>query len=129
MTHAIADQAIEILQQTHDGDDLDPGHLKLLEMAVNGCLNDVGKGAFAALLANVRSGYVKPWFHGVEHLTRNHQGYVFWKGHEIEHITGSLVHSDEGKAYACELARRCAILEARGVTPGAVDVVWRWPDE
>lgn len=129
MTDILADQAIEILQKTRDGDDLAPSHLKLLEMAVNGCLNDAGKGAFAALLASVRTGYVKPWFHGVEHLTRNHHGYVFWKGHEIEHITGSLVHDDEGKAYAAELARRCSVLEARGVTPSTVEVVWRWPDQ
>jgi hypothetical protein len=127
MTDTLADQAIEILQKTSDGDDLDPGHLKLLELAVDGRLNIAGKGAFAALLASVRSGYVKPWFHGVEHLTRDQEGYVYWKGNTVEHITGNLVLNDEGKAYALELARRCAILEAQGLTPTTRDVVWTWP--
>ena len=129
MTDTLADQAIEILQKTSDGDDLDPGHLKLLELAVNGRLNIAGKGAFAALLASVRSGYVKPWFHGVEHVTRNHEGYVLWRGKPIEHFSGDYAISDEAAIYVNELARRCAILEAQGVTPDTNHVVWRWNDD
>lgn len=127
MTTSLADHAIEILQRTRDGDDLDPGHLKLVELAVNGCLNDQGKGAFTKLLANVRTGYTKPWLHGVEHITRDHEGYVLWKGRPIEHFSSSYAHGDEAETYTQELARRCLILERRGITPDTLHVVWKWP--
>lgn len=127
MTTTLADHAVEILQRTHDGDNLDPSHLKLVELAVNGCLNDAGKGAFTAFLANVRDGYTKPWFHGVEHITHNHAGDVLWKGRPIEHVSSGYAHGDEAKTYTQELARRCLILEKRAITPGTLHVVWNWP--
>ena len=129
MSTDLCDHAIEILSLTHDGDDLDPTHLKLVEMGVNGVLNDNGVQAFNALLADVRKGYTKPWFHGVEHITRNHEGYVLWRGKPIEHFSGDYAGSDEAATYVKELARRCAILEAQGITPDTNHVVWRWTDD
>ncbi len=43
------EKAIEILQRTHDGDDLAPQHLKLVELAVNDMVTDVGQAAFEQL--------------------------------------------------------------------------------
>lgn len=37
----IYDKALEILKKTHDGDDLTPQHLWLVENAVNGFFNEV----------------------------------------------------------------------------------------
>lgn len=117
MTETIIDQALEIIRATHDGDDLDPHDLKLTEHAVNGLLNDTGKAAFEALLAHVRAGYVKPWFHRVEHVTRNHDGYVFYKSHRIEHFSPQYAISEDAKLYAQKLAASCRALEAKGITP------------
>lgn len=117
MANSLADSAIEILRLTNDGDDLDPTHLKLLELAVNGRLTEIGKSAFADLLAQVRAGYAKPWLHGVEHITRDHDGYVYWKSHRIEHFSSPYAHSDQAKIYVVQLAARCAALEQQGVTP------------
>lgn len=128
MPNTLADNAIEILRATRDGDDLDPAHLKLVEMALNGHLNETGRAAFQNLLQSVRAGYAKPWFHGVEHVTRNHDGYVLWKGKEIEHFSNGYASGDEAKAYVYELARRCALIEARNEAPTTTNVVWRWPD-
>ena len=55
----ISDAAIEILQATNDGDDLIPNHLKLVEDAVNGFLNEDGLKVFQILLETVRGGYFK----------------------------------------------------------------------
>jgi len=129
MTASHADAAIEILRLTRDGDDLDPKHLKLVELAVNGMLNETGLTLFRELHAQVQQGYLKPWFHGVEHVTRNHEGYVLWRGKPIEHFSGDYAISDEAAIYVNELARRCAILEAQGVTPDTNHVVWRWNDD
>jgi hypothetical protein len=60
MTHTNGEAALEIITATNDGDDLAPHHLKLVEMAVNGFLNDTGQQAFEELLATVRAGYTKP---------------------------------------------------------------------
>lgn len=129
MTTSLADAAIDILQRTRDGEDLDPAHLKLVELAVNGMLNETGLALFRELHAQVQRGYVKPWFHGVEHITRNHEGYVLWRGKPIEHFSGDYAGSDEAATCVKELARRCAILEAQGITPDTNHVVWRWTDD
>lgn len=128
MTLVLADQAVEILHATRDGEDLDPKHLKLVEYAVNGMLNQTGLLVFDELLQQVRAGYGKPWFHGVEHVTRNHEGYVFWKSVIIEHYSSAYTASEEAADAVRELARRCVILEGKGIAPTTNSVVWQWRD-
>ena len=123
-----SDIAIAILRKTNDGDDLDPQHLKLLEMAVNGFLNDKGEAAFEELYASVQAGYQKPWLHGVENLTIDHVGYVRWKGTIVEHYELSSAYSAESRVEAQELGRRCRILESRGKIPTTLNAIWTWED-
>jgi len=126
-THERCDLACEILQKTNDGDDLDPRDLKLVENAVNGFLTEAGYQAFQELHQKVLNGYTPRWFH-VEHLTRNHIGYVYWKGHRVEHYDSPWAYSPEGKKAAEELARRCRILEAEGQELNVNTAIMRWPD-
>ena len=123
-----SDVAIEILQKTNDGDDLDPQHLKLLELAVNGFLNDNGEAAFKELYTSVKTGYKKPWLHGVENLTIDHIGYVRWRGKRVEHYDISWAYSAEAKIAAQELGRRCLILESRREIPTTHNAIWTWED-
>ena len=123
-----SETAIDILRKTNDGEDLDPRHLKLLEMAVNGFLNAKGEAAFRELHASVQAGYQKPWLHGVENLTIGHTGYVRWKGRIVEHYDISSAFSAKSKAEAQELGRRCAILEAKGIEPTTRTAIWEWED-
>lgn len=123
---SLNDIACEILRATRDGEDLAPKHLKLVEAAVNGFLNEQGEVEFYKLRDSVRKGYTKPWFHGIEHLAINHEGFVFWKGQEVEHYTLSWAYSDEAKRSAEEIARRCRVLEVEGVTPTTRSVIWDW---
>ena len=121
---SLIDNALEILQNTDDGDLLTPLHLKLTELAVNGYLNEAGEVAFAELYASVMSGeYVNTphWFYGIEHLTKDHGGYVLWKGRSVDHY--SFKDAREERRAATRLAMRCRRLEARGmpVTGGTVD--------
>jgi hypothetical protein len=130
MTNCI-DKALEIIRVTHDGDDLSPPHLKLVELAVNGLLNEAGELAFEELYQNATKpiGYTVPWFHGIEHLTRDHQGYVRWKGLQVEHYDSPWCYSDQAREAAEEAARRCQLLESRGEVPSTEKVIWRWPEE
>ena len=76
MANPLYEPALEILRATHDGDDLAPQHLALVQHAANGHLREKGRTAFDELLEQVRKGYQPPWFHGVENLTIDHYDYV-----------------------------------------------------
>lgn len=62
------------------------------------------------------------WFHGIENLTQDHDGYVYWKGKVVEHFTfrdDDVACSDDnvgvGKRAAQRVAERCKYLESMGV--------------
>jgi len=118
-----SDMAIEILRATHDGDRLASSDLGLVELAVNGFLNEEGKSAFQQLHQNATKpdGYTPPNFLGIEHLTRDHAGYVLWKGTVVEHFDHDVWRQsgwqERIKTDAENVAIRCRELEARGIQP------------
>jgi hypothetical protein len=121
--------ACEVLRATHDGDDLAPPDLKLIELAVNGLLNERGKALFLELHRNATKpeGYTRPWFLGIEHLTRDHQRYAYWKGVRVEHFDHDL-WQEAGwqarmKTAAESLAARCRHLESLGIVPDMRNVL------
>ncbi|MHC5831508.1 MAG: hypothetical protein ACYT04_89965, partial [Nostoc sp.] len=73
-----AEKGIQILQLTNDGNDLSPNQLSLLELAVNNHLSELGQEAFNNLYQNVLANNYKEWFHDIENLTIDHEGYVYW---------------------------------------------------
>ncbi len=126
MADSIQNLVLEIIVSTHDGDDLAPHHLKLVEIAVNGFLDEEGEVALYELVENVRSGYQKPWFHGIEHLTYDHQGFVYWKGQQVEHYTPRWAYSEDAHRRALDLAERCKHLEAIGEEVNGATAIWDW---
>ena len=79
--------AISILEHSNDGDDLVGSDLKLVEHAVNGHLNGRGQVVLVQMNLKLKNGQYefKPAFCGVEFLTRNTEGFVFWRDKQIEH--------------------------------------------
>jgi len=128
LDQTVCDKACFILQQTNDGDDLSPEHLYLLQEMVNGNLNELGEQEFEKLYLSAQAGYVKPWFHGLEHLTVDHEGYVLWKGKAVEHYDSPWRWSAEAKVQAEEVVRRCRHLESIDIEPSMANVIWTWPD-
>jgi len=121
------DMALEILRETRDGDALAPDHLRLVENAVNGFLTEKGVEKFRELHGEVVSGkYKKPGFHGIEHLTVDHEGFVSWKGIHVEHYDFPFAFSERGKRAALELAERCKHLEKKGVSVNTTTAIWSW---
>ena len=121
------DKAIAILQATSDGDKLAPLDLKLVESAVNGFLTAEGIEAFNKLHKTVAAGeYKHPWFHGIENMTIDHVGYIYWKGAIVENYEQPWAYSKEAKESAQELKRRCEILESKGIPRNITTVIWRW---
>lgn len=64
-----------------------------------------------------------------ERLRIEYDGYVYWKGRQIEHYSGSLLYDTEkSRAEARKLIHRCETLEARGEEVNTVNVIWKWED-
>ena len=124
--HKRCKMACEILSKTNDGDDLDPLDLKLVEMSVNGFLNEKGWSAFQELHEKVEKGYVAPWFHGIENMWRTEHGYILWKGKQVEHYDSPWAYTADGKKSAEELSRRCRHLESIGVEVNSSNAIWHW---
>lgn len=66
--------------------------------------------------------------YGVDDRLRiEHDGFVFWKGHQIEHYSGDALNgTDENRKQARELIRRCELIEERGDEINTFAVVWDW---
>lgn len=117
-TVSTGDKAIEILRLTHDGDELAPRDLALLQSVLNAGLFGVteeAEVAFDELYAAVRDGrYDKNqvWVWGIEGLTRDHHGYIYWNGAQVEHFSYS--NANEERGAALELAAKCRALEEKG---------------
>ena len=127
MKENTCDKAIAILQATSDGDRLAPLDLKLVENAVNGFLNEEGIKVFNQLHETIAAGkYKQPWFHGIEYMTIDHVGYIYWKGAVVEHYEPPWAYSKEAKENAQELKRRCDILESKGIPLNITTVIWNW---
>lgn len=108
-------KATDILSRTNDGNDLSPTHLKLLELAVNNQLNEKGIKMFDDIHKQVMDGeYKQPYFQDIEFMTRNHEGYVFFKGYHVEHFSSFWAYTLEAKDYLEQLQSRCLFLEGKG---------------
>lgn len=84
MIHEIADICCEILERTHDGDDLSPQHLSMIQWAANDQLNDAGITELKKLHAQVMGGvYKSPYHLGVEFMTYDHEGFIYFKGQQV----------------------------------------------
>ena len=127
MKENTCDKAIEILQATSDGDKLAPLDLKLVESAVNGFLSEEGIKVFNLLHETIVAGkYKHPWFHGIENMTIDDVGFIYWKGAIVEHYEQPWAYSKVAKESALELKRRCEILESKGIPLNITTVIWRW---
>jgi hypothetical protein len=125
MIAKFCEKALMILGKTNDGNDLTAPHLKLVEMAVNGFLNEAGKVAFDELYRQVFTGeYDRPWLHGVEHMTADHSGYIYWKGVNVEHY--DFPYESSNAKNVRDLASRCLHIESLGITPTIGTAIWCW---
>lgn len=66
------------------------------------------------------------WFHGIEHLHIEPDGYVYWKGTRVEYYDPDWAHTPEARRDAIELADRCRHIEALELVPDEGNVIWYW---
>ncbi len=123
-----SEQAIGVLRATSDGDLLAPADLSLLQFVVNrgrDALSVSGAARWDYLVSSTEQGtYVRPWFHGVENLYKQCDGYVLWRGEIVEHF--SYRDAQEELAGAQHLGACCRLIEHRGlrVSASALNAIW-----
>jgi hypothetical protein len=66
------------------------------------------------------------FFHGIEHLTVDDEGFVSWKGKRVERFDPDFAQTDAAIGRARMLAARCKHLEERGKPVNKMNVVLRW---
>ena len=114
------DKVIEILRKTNDGNNLNPHDLKLVEMKINGYLNETGEQAFQKLYHDIMNETPR-WYFEVEGVTKDEECWIYWKGIKIEHFTYQ--NWEEEKRDVQELAKVCLRIESKNipVTPKSYD--------
>jgi len=96
----------------------------MVQAAVNRGLSETGEVVFEKLYQDVLAGYRKPWFHGIEHLTLDPEGYVCWKSQQVEHYNPPWAGSEEARQQAEERAERGRTLEGRGLPVNSTTALW-----
>jgi hypothetical protein len=66
------------------------------------------------------------WFHGIEHMTLDEDGYLRWKGQTVERFDPDFAQSDAAKGKARILAARCRHLEEIGKPVNKKTAVLTW---
>ena len=108
------DKCLAILRATHDGDDLAGWHMGLIQLCVNGDANEAGLAELDTIYQQVTGpGYTRPWHCCVEHVTKDTEGFIYWKGAQVEHFS-HMTYEEECEETA-KLAQRCLSLEKKGV--------------
>jgi hypothetical protein len=124
-TDTVCEKAILVVSKTDDGSQLAPADLHLTESAANGFLTEKGVAAFEQLYQLVLNDqYHQPWLQDIEFLTVDHEGYIYWKGNQVEHY--DYPYADDSRQDLEDLAIRCAHIESLGLTPTTTLVIWHW---
>jgi hypothetical protein len=69
-----------------------------------------------------------PYFHNIEHMILDDDGWLRWKGQPIEHFEPDVVESAAAKGKARLLAARCRHLEEIGEPVNKLSVILKWGD-
>lgn len=121
--NTINEMVIDIIDGTSDGDNLSPRHLKLLELAVNGFIDDENFQELTRIHQMVENGNYIDWFHSIEHMTKDHNDCIRWKGV----VVGKYDFEDwEEKAAIEELHSRCLHIESLGLKPDTRNCDFSW---
>lgn len=121
------DKCLFILKNTNDGEKLSSRHLSLIQLVVNNLCNEFGLNELHRVYEMVEQNNYNDWFYGIENLTKDHQGYVYWRGKHIDHFSYRNAHEEE-KIAAENLAKQCRHLELIGVEIDIGSVIFSWEE-
>jgi len=126
----IFDDVLTVIQKTNDGANLSPKDLHLTECAINGFLTEEGIAEFYSVYHRVIDGTydkLKNYLFGVEHITKDHECYVYYKGKHIDHFTFNGDYKGERQA-AIKAAKICSLLESKNIEVSPLTYCWKVED-
>jgi len=108
------EKVIRILELTENGINLSLSQFQMLEfISKNAKTLDLKQQQdFDELYQKVLNNDYKEFFHGIENVTQNSEGYVYWKGVPIDEFYH--INKNKEKKSAQDLARRCNQIESKG---------------
>lgn len=119
-------KAQAILQATENGGKLAAQHRRLLELADHGVpLSPYQQEELDGIYAKLPE-YTPPFVHGVEHMTIDWDGTLYYKGEAVDY--GALVWTETlcGRADVVRVQDQCRFLEAQGIRPTAEEIFFNW---
>lgn len=120
------DKARAIERAADNGDRLTPEHYQLVEWASLGVPLSPEKQMELDGLYKKLPEYTPPFLHGVEHITIDHKGTVYYKGVEVD-VTAPVWAATLGaRADALRLQDQCRYLESRGIQPCIKELMFNW---
>ena len=103
---------MELLEKTNQGNDLSPPHLNLLGTVMNGFACSSEEDELKKIYEQVIEGsYTPPYFHGIEHMTQDHQGNISFKGIFVGYMYRIESYTEEAKKEVQALQQWCLKLE------------------
>ena len=112
-------KCLAILEQDPDGESLAPGHVGFVVYAMQNSLDAAQQKTLDELYRQViNETYVLPWHLGVEHMTMDSDGTMFFKGRVVEYYNRNLAFTLGARADLVRLQQTCLFLEARGEALG-----------
>lgn len=119
----LIDKVMEIISLTNDGNDLTYDDLVMLEHAINfGNEDFVNK-----IYGEVKSGTYENYYI-CKNFRLDHEGYVYYKGFNVEHFELPYSRTAKAAEYVRELKRRCEFLEANNIEISCSNAVLHWKE-
>ena len=65
-------------------------------------------------------------FWNIDRLHFNSEGYIEYKGQDVEHFNADFACSAKGREAAITIVERCKFLEKHGIKVNSTNTVWEW---
>lgn len=124
--HKNHEKAQAILQATENGGKLAPQHFRLVELADHGVPLSPYQQEELDGIYKMLPEYVPPFIHGVEHMTIDREGTIYYKGVAVDY--GALAWTETlcGRANVVRVQDQCRFLEAQSLRPTAQEIFSNW---
>lgn len=120
------EKAQAILQATGAGDKLAPQHYHLAELADHGVpLGPHQQAELDGIYAKLPE-YAPPFLHGVEHMTIDREGTLYYKGVAVDYGALAWTATLGGRADVVRVQDQCRFLEAQGIQPTTQEILLNW---
>ena len=120
------EKAQAVLQATKNGGKLAAQHHRLVELADHGVpLSPYQQKELDGIYVKLPE-YTPPFVHGVEHMTIDQEGVLYYKGVAVDYGALAWTTTLGGRADVLRVQDQCRYLEAQGIRPTVQEIFFNW---